>query len=125
MRSLINRKFIEVKADKAKTKRRRLITIEPNLLAWLTPHAKKSGKVLPPNARNKTEVARKKAGLEKWPENGLRHSYASYHLAHFKDANRLALELGHGTTQMLFAHYRELARPEDAKRYWKIVPVQN
>ena len=118
----LGRSFIEVTAEKAKTKRRRLVKIEPNLAAWLTPHVRKAGRVVPPNYRNKVEATWKKAGLEEWPDNGLRHSYASYHLAHFKDASRLALELGHGTTQMLFAHYRELVRPEEAERYWNITP---
>jgi integrase len=119
----LSRAFIEVTAEKAKTKKRRLVKIEPNLAAWLAPHVRKTGSVMPPNYRNKVEATWKKAGLEKWPDNGLRHSYASYHLAHFKDASRLALELGHGTTQMLFAHYRELVRPEDAALYWQIAPV--
>ncbi len=118
----LGRSFIEVTAEKAKTKRRRLVKMEPNLSAWLTPFVRKSGSVMPPNYRNKVEATWKKAGLEQWPDNGLRHSYASYHLAHFKDASRLALELGHGTTQMLFAHYRELVRPEEAEAYWKIAP---
>jgi integrase len=118
----LGRSFIEVTAEKAKTKRRRLVHIEPNLSAWLAPFARKSGSVMPPNYRNKAEATWKHAGLEAWPDNGLRHSYASYHLAHFKDASRLALELGHGTTQMLFAHYRELVHPDEATQYWKISP---
>jgi integrase len=119
----LGRSFIEVTAEKAKTKKRRLVKMEPNLAAWLTPFVRKSGGVMPPNYRNKLDATWKKAGLEEWPDNGLRHSYASYHLAHFKDASRLALELGHGTTQMLFAHYRELVRPEDAALYWQIAPL--
>jgi len=121
----LGRSFIEVTAEKAKTKKRRLVKMEPNLAAWLTPFVHKSGSVMPPNYRNKVEAVWRHAGLEAWPDNGLRHSYASYHLAHFKDASRLALELGHGTTQMLFAHYRELVRPEDAARYWQIMPVSD
>ncbi|MGH8018165.1 MAG: hypothetical protein ACREIA_07715 [Opitutaceae bacterium] len=39
------RGFIEVTAMKSKTARRRLVKIEPNLRAWLTPMAKKSGLV--------------------------------------------------------------------------------
>jgi integrase len=118
----LGRSFIEVTAEKAKTKKRRLVKIEPNLAAWLAPHVRKTGSVLPPNYRNKVEATWKKAGLEKWPDNGLRHSFASYHVANFKDASRLALELGHGTTKLLFSNYRELVRPEDAERYWNITP---
>lgn len=125
-------RYIEVSAANSKTATRRLVKIEPNLAAWLNSYAEYTGDVLPKNARVKTDAAREAAdkllkeeklgALEKWPENGLRHSYASYHLAHFKDASRLALELGHGTTAMLFAHYRELVRPEEAEKYWNIQP---
>jgi len=31
--------------------------------------------------------------------------------------------LGHSTPAMLYAHYRELVVPEEAKRYWKIAPA--
>jgi len=34
-----------------------------------------------------------RAGITAWPSNALRHSFASYYLAHFQDAARLALEL--------------------------------
>ena len=37
-----------------------------------------------------------------------RHSYASYHLAHFGDAAQLALEMGHTSPHMIFKHCREL-----------------
>ena len=117
----LSRGFIEITSAKSKTSRR-LVTIEPNLAAWLSPYARTTGRVLPLNARNKIDVAWKKTKLKEWPQNGLRHSFASYHLGYFKDANRLALELGHRTTAMLFAHYRELVRPEEAVKYWQIAP---
>jgi len=34
----------------------------------------------------------------------------------------LRAELGHSTSQMLYSTYRELVLPEEAERYWKIVP---
>src|SRR4030095_3879665 len=43
----LKRGFIEVKAHKAKTARRRLVKIEPVLKAWLQPVAKTSGPVIP------------------------------------------------------------------------------
>ncbi|HUF63040.1 MAG TPA: hypothetical protein VMN36_13265 [Verrucomicrobiales bacterium] len=54
--------------------------------------------------------------------NAGRHSYASYHLAHFRNASDLALQLGHHNTEVLFAHYRELVSPDAAAAYWKIYP---
>lgn len=117
--------LIEVKAAKAKSARRRLVKIEKNLKRWLTltPHAKRKGPVTPPNSRKKEEAARAAAELERWPNNGLRHSFASYHVARFGDAARTAMELGHATPQMLFSNYRELVTPKEAKKYWKIVPA--
>jgi hypothetical protein len=32
------------------------------------------------------EATRVAAGIKRWPSNALRHSFASYHLAHFNDA---------------------------------------
>jgi integrase len=54
----------------------------------------------------------------------LRHSFASYHLAHFKNAAELALEMGHTNQQMIFDHYRQLVRPKEAARYWRICPAK-
>ncbi len=116
--------LIEVKAMKAKSKQRRHIEILPNLKAWLTPFAKERGPVVPPGARNKMEVVCKKADV-KWKDNALRHSFASYHLAHFKDVNILSVQMGHVGTGMLFGHYRELVLPDVAERYWDIYPSEN
>lgn len=120
---------VEVKATKAKSARRRLIPIKPNLAAWLEPLTRKSGLVWPSNGRKLMESARRGAGFNgedgsSWPHNGARHSFASYHLAKFQDAAALALELGHTDTSIIFAHYRELVRPAAAETYWNISPAR-
>ena len=137
--------LVEVPALKAKTASRRFVKIQPNLAAWLEPYKARTGKVCPPNLRKLLETDRINAGwwtakegavitpgkeidrgkirLKPWPSNGLRHSFASYHLAHFKDAARLALELGHTDQELLFRHYRELVTPDQAAKYWDIWPA--
>lgn len=115
---------IEVTAKKAKSSKRRLINIRENLADWLRDHKKESGPVAPANYEWLLEVARKNAGIAHWPNNALRHGFASYDLAHRNDAAALALEMGHGSTKMIFAHYRNLVRPADAKRYWEIRPAK-
>jgi integrase len=117
------RGHIEVKASKAKTAKRRIVPIQPNLAAWLQPYGMMKGRVVPPGARRKLARVRKAAGLLKWPTNGLRHSFASYRLAAIHDAPRVAAELGHTSPQMLYNTYRELVLPEEAERYWKIEPT--
>ena len=116
----LDRNFIEVRASASKTASRRLVKIEPNLAAWLAPHAKPSGPLTPPNLRCRRDAVRTAAGLAKWPDNVMRHSFGSYHLAHFQDAARTALEMGHRSTEMVFRHYREIVAPEDAAQYWSI-----
>lgn len=116
------RGHIEVKAAKAKSARRRIVPIQPNLATWLRPYSDMTGQVVPWSARGKLARVRKEAGLSRWPRNGHRHSYASYRLAACHDAPRVASELGHSTPQLLYSTYRELILPEEADRYWKIAP---
>jgi integrase len=119
----LQRNYIEVKADKAKTAKRRIIRSQPNLAQWLAPHGARSGTVAPVNARKKLDRVRKAAPLLRWSKNGLRHSFASYRLAATNDTATVATELGHSTSQMLYSTYREVVLPEEAERYWSIVPV--
>jgi integrase len=117
------RGHIEVKAAKAKSARRRIIPTQPNLTAWLRPYAGLTGRVVPAGARRKLDRVREEAGLVRWPQNGLRHSFASYRLAAIHDPPRVSTELGHTSPQMLYSTYRELVLPEEAERYWKISPA--
>ncbi len=120
----LRRGFVEVKAEKAKTAKRRIVRLQPNLAQWLAPYSEMSGTVVPVNARKKLETVRNAAEIKHWPKNGLRHSFASYRYAATNDAALVAAELGHSTSQMLYSTYRELVLPEEAERYWKIQPAQ-
>ena len=110
--------LITVQAVKAKSARRRFVKIRPNLATWLAPYAARRGAVTPANCRKLLEATRAAAGIKHWPSNALRHSFASYQLAHFKDAAALALELGHTDAGLVFQHYREIVKPKEAERYW-------
>jgi integrase len=120
------RNFIEVGAATTKTRSRRIVPILPNLKAWLEPVAKAAGPVCAPNLRKKQpqRAILGSAGsiIKEWPENGLRHSFISYRLAAIQDSAKVALEAGHGQA-ILFKHYRELVHPEDAERYFNILPA--
>ena len=114
---------VEVTSRKSKTGSRRLVIISDNLRAWLQPVAKLTGSVAPANLRRRLDALHASAGLSDWPANSMRHSFASYHLAHHKNAAALALELGHEGTKMLFEHYREVVKPDAAAAFWKIAPA--
>lgn len=128
-----------IPAGAAKTAKRRVIDLEDNVVKWLLSIAQKEGPIWPVNGRKLFEKAKLDAGfgsqvggenlpegtspgLRPWPRNGLRHSFASYHLAHFRDASRLALAMGHASNQIIFKHYREIVDPGEAAKYWQITP---
>lgn len=138
----LKEKTILVRADVAKGRRKRHVPIANNLHAWLKPLAKTKGRVWPSNGRKLHEAARRKAGfgtpesetdkekkagvkLRPWPKNALRHSYASYHLAEFKNAAELVVNMGHqDNAEMLFNHYRGIVKPKSAKAFWSIFPTE-
>jgi len=110
------RGFIEVTAAKSKTRRRRLVTIQPALASWLA-----LGGVLPLGDVNTRLWKLTSALASPWPRNVTRHSFVSYHLAGFGSAGKTALEAGH-TEQILFNHYREIVTAEQAAAFWAIRP---
>src|SRR6266853_1907976 len=115
--------FIEVKASKSKTASRRLVPIQPNLAEWLAPYRTRRGRICPQNLQKHINDDRDRSQLRaEWPQNALRHSFGSYHLARFRDAAKLALEMGNSPAT-IFRHYRQLVKPKQAERYWKIVPA--
>ena len=107
--------LIEVPAVKSKTRARRLVTIQPNLRAWLD----LGGELHPFSDHTLRDVIRLSGVL--WCHNVPRHSFVSYHLAQFQNAGKTALEAGH-SEQMTFSHYRALVTPQAAAEYWAIVP---
>ena len=113
----INDLYIEIKASKTKTRKRRLVSLSNNLKAWL-----RLGGDLPPNNKPKRLSRILEKARLKWKPDIMRHSYASYHLAFHQSADKTALEMGHRDTQMLFRHYRELVTKEEAQAYWSIEP---
>jgi integrase len=116
-------KLIEVPALSSKTASRRLVTMQPNLEEWLKPYHGHHGPICLSNHSRRMIEDRRRAGISSWPSNAARHSFASYHLAAFRDAPSTSLELGHQRPQTVFAHYRELVTPAQAKEFWRIAPV--
>ena len=119
-------RLIEVSAKNAKTAQRRLVVVSETLAAWLAPLAKKSGPVADVGSLRIDRAATlKDAEVKDWPDNALRHSFASYHLAHHKNAAALAAELGHTNSKVLYAHYRNRVRPDVAAHWWQIAPPRD
>ena len=116
-----SRGYVEVRARKSKTGARRLVPIQPNLAAWLTHFAKTAGPVFPrARAEERVHEYAKRLCIE-WPNNALRHSYATYRLAATADMARVAMEMGNSPA-MIVKHYRELATEAEGKAWFAIMP---
>ena len=115
------RSFITVSPEKAKTATRRLVPIQPNLMRWLAPYRNRTGAVFKTVLDARRAIAFAKSCHVEWPNNALRHSYATYRLAVTADAARVALEMGN-SPQKLMTNYRELADEKEGQEWFGICP---
>jgi integrase len=110
---------IEVKARHSKTRRYRLVSIQPNLSEWLMRYRSDDGAIY--YSRRKFREAYKLAGINEWKTDILRHSYGSYRLPILKSADALALEIGN-SPDVIFRHYRRPMNEASASAYFDLRP---
>jgi integrase len=117
----LDRNLIDLPFTKSKNRKRKLIEISENLIAWLRPKEQKEGSVMP---RKKLQLAfesaAKDANILPWPQNALRHSFCSYSVAS-KGFDWTAAQADH-SVRMLRDRYWEVVTKEDAEKYWAIKP---
>lgn len=109
--------YIEVSAKRAKTRKRRLITVNETLRAWISVAKKEEHTFSELKYRLRALAIGAKV---KWERNALRHSFVSYHYA-LHGASATAREAGH-SEQILFAHYRETTPKPAAQIFFSILP---
>ena len=106
---------IVIRSTKAKTRKRRLVAVSPNLKTWL----KQRHPLRPKNLRRKLDRLRASTNVT-WGHDIMRHSFASYHLAMHGSADKTSVQLGHSNTEMLIRHYRKLVPKAEAINFWNI-----
>jgi integrase len=119
----LDRCLIDLPFQKSKNRKRKLIEVSENLIAWLKPYEQLAGSVMP---RKKLQLAfesaAKKAGILPWPQNALRHSFCSYAVAS-KGFDWTAAQADH-SVRMLRERYWEVVTKDDATKYWGIKPTR-
>jgi integrase len=120
-------RFIEVPDETSKTTIRRIVEMEPLLVRWLDYYVRTGGitvgGVTPhSNFRKRLRAIRKAAGLERWPQDAPRRTFASCWLAVHSDVNRLNNLMGHTSPAMLWRHYHKAVTRRQADGFWKIEP---
>lgn len=114
----------------------RLVELEPCAVAWMRRWrdwlVAAGGRAAGPVVLNPRRFALWKARRlapagDSWgndaAHNVMRHTYATMHVAAFRDAAATALNLGHaGGTELLEKHYRGIVPKAVADAYWRILP---
>jgi len=117
---------IDVKASNGNTDR--LVDIEENLYKWISQlrPEKAEGPVTKKYDRFNTLLlsAAKKAGIESWPYDGLRHTYCTMHFAAFRNEGITMANTGHRQVRTFRKHYRTPIPTKTAFEFWKIDPPQ-
>jgi hypothetical protein len=118
---------IEITAQNAKTRRRRLVEICLALAAWLEPSRKLEGRVASQTATLNSYVSafsRLRESL-KIPSrrNGMRHAFCTYHFALHSNENLTAAQAGNSPA-MIHAHYKGLATKADAEKWFAVEPPE-
>jgi site-specific recombinase XerD len=127
--------FIEVTAAASKTRQRRIVRLTHTLpngrngkaivyqpaIKWLRRVTiPNSGPVTPSDAPYQLQKLAELAGIQPYPRNALRHSFASYLMALTQNAAVVAEQLGHAGFESLYRNYRQLVTPKSATQYWHL-----
>jgi integrase len=119
----LKERLIRVLPGTSKTRRARLVTISDNLARWLADYRMESGAIGLPKI-TETRWRRKimeSIGMDRWPPDVLRHSFATYQLAKVPDVAALAEMMGNSPS-VIYRHYKGLATAKEAAKYFKIMP---
>jgi len=121
----LDSKYITLPAEVTKTKQRRLIPIPANLISWLTPHKKETGRICARWKRAQALIQAferygKRQGIDVGA-NKFRNSYISYRVAVTHDVAKVALESGN-SPRIIQREYLELATEENGKRWFSVMP---
>ena len=108
----------------SKTGGARRVTIHKPLFYILRRHypGTQKKKICPPNWLHHWRELRRAAGWDsparRWPQDALRHTFASYHLSHFRSYAELQLEIGHRNATLLRTRYVDQRGVRNAQRFW-------
>lgn len=119
----LSERAVIVGAGIAKKRSRRVVEISDTLASWLTVCSKSRGPVVNVPDFRKALNALAKAAAVDWPQNGLRHSFASYHLAAYNDTVRTAFLMGHSNPRIVHDHYKAIVQKSDAERFFALRPA--
>ena len=119
----LRERAIYILPQHSKTGGARRVTIHRPLLQILRAHCRADGeRVCPPNWLRHWRELRRAAGwntpAHPWPQDALRHTFASYHLSHFRSYAELQVEIGHRDATLLRTRYVDQRGVRSSAQFW-------
>lgn len=121
-------KVVSIRSHAAKTGGVRHVSIHDVLYAWLSDCVQASHvPICPVNWKLKWPELRRRAGWnggKLWPQDVLRHTFASYHAKRYRDFPRLQMEMGHRSSRLLQQRYMNMSGLTEttAEMFWNLKP---
>lgn len=122
-------KVVTIRPEVSKTNRRRFIDLSDNAILWLEAYRRKGGQTAGKIVQYSESELRarrhrnwKAAGIERWIQQGMRHSYCSNWLAMHGDVNKLVLQSGHDSVDTMWRNYHKGTPKAEAGAFWAIRP---
>lgn len=116
--------WLTVDAQASKIRQRRVVHLHKQAIDWLKRCEPKHFGLTRVTRRRWQRKLRVELGLEKWPQDVLRHTFASFTMAEVQDAGRVAAEMGNSVS-VLMRSYRELMTKQTAKQYRKTMALRS
>ena len=120
----LRERAIYILPQHSKTGGARRVTIHKPLLRILRRYqgSPPEKKICPPDWLHHWQELRKAAGWNSpahpWPQDALRHTFASYHLSHFRSYAELQVEIGHRDATLLRTRYLCMNGVHASAQFW-------
>jgi integrase len=130
-------KVLKLRAEITKKKRLRFVDVSDNALSWLQEYRQRGGKTEGPlvpfnsdelrdhhreNWARVVGVSEDGRPKRRWIQQGMRHSFCSYWLALHGDIDRLVIQSGHESKEVMWRNYYRATTKAKAEKFWDILP---
>lgn len=115
---------VVIDAAASKVRARRSVDLHPSAVRWLRwakKHGGEIGTLSTIGLRRFRRLMAKRLRWREWHQDVLRHSAATYMLANYRDAGKVATMLGNSPS-ILLRHYAVLVTREQAESFYRLTP---
>lgn len=116
---------INIEPEVSKVNMRRLVTIQPNLAAWLRSYPLSEYPLMPPKEKVKNVIGKLSALRKRFKlaHDVLRHTFISMHVAKFRSMGDTALQAGNSES-IIRRHYLNVTTAREADAFFNIMPLR-